>query len=208
MCHKVIAFKKGSLNYMEDALYRNSVDQADFVHTFKISVMFEHQALLWDFDELPRQSIIETSGKKLEKTYIPAEFLEMRGKSKVAYSSSPIEKDISLGEVIEIPNVYDTNIKVQRNPDNNNILFVGNMAHPPNIEAVMWFAKEVLPILPINMRLKVVGRKPNSIEIENALLQLGANKNIDFIFDVNDCNPYYERALAAIVPILSGGGTK
>jgi glycosyltransferase involved in cell wall biosynthesis len=72
----------------------------------------------------------------------------------------------------------------------------------------MWFAQEVLPILPINMRLKVVGRKPNSIEIENALLQLGANKNIDFIFDVNDCNPYYERALAAIVPIMSGGGTK
>jgi len=208
ICHSVVTFKKGSLNYMKDAIYSRAVDRADFVHTYKISVIFEHKALLWDFDELPRQLILDPSGNKLEKIYVPEGFLEMRKKSKVAYSSSLVEKDISLGEVIEIPNVYDTNIKVKRNPDNNTILFVGNMSFLPNINAVNWFAKEVLPMLPKNMRLKVIGRRPNTIEIEKALLQLAANKNIDFIFDVNDCNPYYEQVLAAIVPILSGGGTK
>jgi glycosyltransferase involved in cell wall biosynthesis len=208
ICKSIVTFKRGSLNYKADASYRNAVQRADCVHTFRFFLRFEHNAILWDFDELPRQIIKKSSGNFLERSYVPENFLEMRKKSKVAFSSSHVEKAESLGNIIEIPNVYDTNITNRRDPDENTLLFVGNMGFQPNINAIHWFAKEVLPVLPKNIRFRVVGRRPQSLETESLLLKLAINRNIDFVFDVDDCNVYYETVLAAIVPILNGGGTK
>ena len=208
ICKSIVTFKRGSLNILADASYRNAVLRADFIHSFRIFLTLEHKAILWDFDELPRKLIKEPSGSISERIYVPDNFLAMRKRSRVAYSSSLIEKATNLGEVIEIPNVYDINITNRRDPDSNTLLFVGNMGFQPNITAITWFTNEVLPILPKNIRLKVIGRRPQSLETENLLLKLSVNRNIDFTFDVDDCNTYYEKALAAIVPILNGGGTK
>lgn len=207
-CNSAITFQKGMLNYIKDATFRKRAQEADFIHTFRTFIGFEHKAILWDFDELPRQSIKKSSQNLEEKIYVPEIYLQMKKRSKVAYSSSFIEKHPSLGKVFEIPNVYDINIESQRNPDKNTLLFVGNMDFYPNIEAIYWFTKEVLPILPKSIRLRVVGRSPQSLETRNKLLELINHKNLEFIFDVADCNPYYKTALVAIAPIFNGGGTK
>lgn len=207
-CTSVVTFKKGTLNYLKDAAFRMRVQQADFIHTFRTFIGFEHKAILWDFDELPRQLVKKSSQNLEEEIYVPEIYLQMRKRSKVAYSSSFIEKDPSLGKVFEIPNVYDIHIISQRNPDKNTLLFVGNMDFQPNIEAIYWFTKEVLPILSKSIKLRVVGRSPQSMETRNRLLQLAIHNNLEFILDVADCNPYYETALVALAPIFSGGGTK
>jgi glycosyltransferase involved in cell wall biosynthesis len=207
-CNSVVAFKKETLNYSKDATFRMRVQQADFIHTFRTFIGFEHKAILWDFDELPRQLVKITSKNIEERINVPEIYIQMRKRSKVAYSSSFIEKDLSLGKVFEIPNVYDINIISQRNPDKNILLFVGNMDFQPNIDAICWFTTEVLPILPKSIKLRVVGRSPQSIETRNRLSKLAIHNNLEFIFDVADCNPYYETAIVALAPIFSGGGTK
>lgn len=207
-CNSVVTFNKGTLNYLKNTAFRTRVQQVDFIHTFRTFIGFEHKAILWDFDELPRQLIKKSSQNLEEKIYIPEIYLQMRKRSKLAYSSSFIEKDLSLGKVFEVPNVYDINIISHRNPNKSTLLFVGNMDFQPNIEAICWFTNEVLPILPKSYNLRVVGRSPQSIENRNRLSKLAIHSNLEFIFDVADCNPYYETALVALAPIFSGGGTK
>jgi len=207
-CDSAVTFNKGTLNYLKNTTFRTRVQQADFIHTYRTFIGFEHKAILWDFDELPRQLIKTSSKNTEERIYVPEIYLQMKKRSKLAYSSSFIEKDLSLGKVFEIPNVYDIDVICQRNPDKNTLLFVGNMDFQPNIEAICWFTNEVLPILPKSINLKVVGLSPQSIENRNKLSKLAIHNNLEFIFDVADCNPYYETALVAIAPIFSGGGTK
>ena len=86
------------------------------------------------------------------------------------------------------------------------VVFTGSMDYPPNIDAAVWFADEIFPGLRERLpqlRFVVVGRRPPA-EVQ----ALAARPGIDVTGEVDDVRPYISDALALVVPLRSGGGTR
>ncbi len=86
------------------------------------------------------------------------------------------------------------------------IVFVGSMDYAPNVEAAVWFARRIWPgvreRLP-DCSLVLVGSNPAP-----AVRELASEPDVEVTGTVPDVRPYYDGALAAIVPLRTGGGTR
>ena len=85
------------------------------------------------------------------------------------------------------------------------LFFVGGYAHPPNVDAVQWFAQQVWPIvrrqLP-DVKVFLIGSDmPESV----AAL---AGDGIEPLGHVPDLTPYLERCRVSIAPLRYGAGVK
>lgn len=88
----------------------------------------------------------------------------------------------------------------------NRIVFVGLLNYHPNIEAAVAFARGVWPRLREAMpeyRLTLVGAQPAP-----SVLALRDIPGVEVTGTVPDLRPYYREAVAAIVPLRTGGGTR
>ena len=115
------------------------------------------------------------------------------------------------GVTVEVvPNGVDTkyfspiaSIIAERNPY---IVFTGAMDYPPNMDAAAWFCNEILPLLQKKihgLELKIVGKNPH-----RQILELGKRNGIQVTGTVPDIRSYVAAALALVVPLRSGGGTR
>jgi len=87
------------------------------------------------------------------------------------------------------------------------ILFCGSLDYLPNKEGLLWFCKEVLPYLVEkrpSVRMLVVGRGDPGEELAAAL----KHGSVVFYGQVDRVSDYYRKAALAIVPLLSGSGTR
>jgi glycosyltransferase involved in cell wall biosynthesis len=85
------------------------------------------------------------------------------------------------------------------------ILFVGSMDYHANVDAVTWFSRNVWPAIARNhpdLQFTIVGRNP-----AREVRALASNR-IHFTGTVDDVRPFYGCAVAAIVPLRSGSGTR
>lgn len=85
------------------------------------------------------------------------------------------------------------------------ILFVGNFAHPPNRDAAIWLAREILPAVLERYpeaRLRIVGTAPGP-EVR-AL----AGPNVELVADAPSVLPHLEEAAAVMAPVRTGGGMR
>jgi glycosyltransferase involved in cell wall biosynthesis len=87
------------------------------------------------------------------------------------------------------------------------ILFVGGFAHPPNAEAAVWFVREVLPVVLLQVpqaRLAIVGSNPADcvIALSGAHVSLFPNVSDD------ELDAWYQKARVSVVPLLNGAGVK
>lgn len=86
------------------------------------------------------------------------------------------------------------------------IVFTGLMNYPPNSDAVCWFVQDIFPALRQaypNLVFKIVGARPSE--------KVQALANVTGVIvtgEVPDIRPYVEEALAFVVPLRSGGGTR
>jgi len=81
------------------------------------------------------------------------------------------------------------------------LLFTGTMDYAPNVEAVTWFVREVLALVP-ETYLDVVGRAP-------APEVLGlAGPRVTVTGEVESVDPFLARASAFVVPLHAGGGSR
>ena len=90
--------------------------------------------------------------------------------------------------------------------ERNRIVFVGLMNYHANVEAAVWFAKEIWPAIHRRFpqwRLTLVGADPAA-----AVVDLRNEKGIEVTGTVPEVAPYYDDAFAAVVPLRSGGGTR
>lgn len=107
-----------------------------------------------------------------------------------------------------VPNGVDTKyfFPSYASEEDPSIVFTGLMDYPPNVDAVIWFCNEILPIvhrkLP-NLCFKIVGRNPHP-----KVLELGQKKGVYVTGEVIDIRPYIAESSAFIVPLRSGGGTR
>ncbi|MBU1225698.1 MAG: glycosyltransferase [Actinobacteria bacterium] len=84
------------------------------------------------------------------------------------------------------------------------LVFTGNMAYPPNADAVEWFVEEILPLVREEVpdaRLTVVGADPLP-----SVLALAADGIIEVTGRVSDLRPYLDGARVAIDPLRVGAG--
>jgi glycosyltransferase involved in cell wall biosynthesis len=89
--------------------------------------------------------------------------------------------------------------------DDDAILFVGNLNHPANREAVRHAAREILPLLRQrrpSANLKVVGQLPD----DSSLLESG--DAVELAGLVDDVLPYLDQAAVVIAPLRTGGGMR
>jgi glycosyltransferase involved in cell wall biosynthesis len=120
-----------------------------------------------------------------------------------------LQKTVPAARIAAVPNGVDTEYFTQTDlpaASRNRIVFVGLMNYHSNVEAAVAFAREVWPrlrpLLP-GCSLTLVGAAPAS-----AVLALREIAGVEVTGTVPDVRPYYRDALAAIVPLRTGGGTR
>jgi glycosyltransferase involved in cell wall biosynthesis len=87
-----------------------------------------------------------------------------------------------------------------------NLVFVGSMGYHANIDAALYFAREIWPqVLRLrpDLRFLVVGSRPAP-----EVLELAKQPGITVTGTVEDIRPYYRQALAVVVPLRVGSGTR
>ena len=121
-----------------------------------------------------------------------------------------MERDYGVAKVHDIPTGVDIDFFKPSNNASarpNSLVFTGSMDWLPNEDAMRYFIDDILPIvrrrIP-DIHLTIVGRNPYP-----SLLELAQrNPALTVTGRVDDVRPYIEDAVAFIVPIRIGGGTR
>jgi sugar transferase (PEP-CTERM/EpsH1 system associated) len=105
-----------------------------------------------------------------------------------------------------VPNGVDTAYftATSRPPASGQIVFVGVMDYWPNVEAVQWFATEVLPLIVKHhpaAKFKIVGSKPTA-----AVRELASNPAIEVTGAVDDIRPFLNAARVVVTPLRIARG--
>jgi glycosyltransferase involved in cell wall biosynthesis len=96
--------------------------------------------------------------------------------------------------------------RVLASPPTPTIVFTGKMDYRPNIDAVLWFAHQVLPRILAQApaaRFQIVGMNPHA-----RLDVLRDNPAIEITGGVADTRPYLQQAAVYVIPMRVGGGTR
>ena len=85
------------------------------------------------------------------------------------------------------------------------LVFVGNLGYFPNVDAVSWFVREVMPLLAAAVpavRIQLVGARPAP-----ALRRIAARRpDVELVGPVPEVQPYLARAAVAVAPLRAGSG--
>ena len=121
-----------------------------------------------------------------------------------------MERDYGVAKVHDVPTGVDIDFfKPSRSARarTNSLVFTGSMDWLPNEDAMRYFIDDVLPIVRRSIpdiHLTIVGRNPYP-----SLLELAQrNPALTVTGRVDDVRPYIDDAVAFIVPIRIGGGTR
>jgi polysaccharide biosynthesis protein PslH len=86
------------------------------------------------------------------------------------------------------------------------VLFVGNLRYAPNVDAVRYFAREVLPVIRAadpDIRFVIAGFDPPC-----DLLAGIRSEGMEVVPSPTDLRPLYAQAAVAVAPLRAGGGTR
>jgi sugar transferase (PEP-CTERM/EpsH1 system associated) len=107
-----------------------------------------------------------------------------------------------------IPNGIDLAAYAGREqpPDAGLLVFTGKMDYRPNVDAILWFATNIMPRIRARcprVRCLIVGQQPPP-----ALVQLDGHDGLVVTGEVAETIPYIARAAVYIAPLRMGGGTR
>jgi GT2 family glycosyltransferase len=131
-------------------------------------------------------------------------------RSDVTWVVSPVEKEVLAREVPEARVVVQTNVhkvagRIAPFAGRHGIVFVGGYRHPPNVDAALFYAREVLPhlrrLLP-DVTTYLIGSNPP--QVVNDLTQPG----LEVVGFVPDLEPWFDRARISVSPLRYGAGVK
>ena len=125
---------------------------------------------------------------------------------------SPVDKDLLLTknpdlEIDVIPNGVDAQGTpvLSLTESSQSLIYVGNMGYLPNIDAVNFFTKQVMPTIREarpDIHLWIVGINPSD-EVKKL-----AGGDVHVTGRVDQLEPYYSRSRIVVVPLRAGGGTR
>ena len=155
--------------------------------------------------EVENNQVIFIESEKLKELE-----LRLARLSDVTLVVSPVEKEILMKEEpslrIDVISLIQE-VKTCKTPfsERKDILFLGGFGHPPNADAVNWFAKEIFPIIKeqiAGIKFYVIGNTPPK-EI-NSL----ASEDIIVTGFVEDLTPYFDKCRVFVAPLRYGSGVK
>lgn len=121
-----------------------------------------------------------------------------------------LETITRLPRVAVVPNGVDVDYFKLNEPEAEEkaptLLFTGTMDFRPNVDAVNWFCKEILPLIHQEIpeaEFYVVGRDPLP-----SVLELGRDPRVFVAGFVEDVRPYFRQASVYVVPMRFGGGIR
>lgn len=182
----------------------------------KRSVFFQHnvESLIWERHVKMQNNIIKRGlfyqeWKKLER-YEKKTCQDF----KLVLTVSKVDRELlknrfGVDHVLDIPTGVDLDYfrPLGNKVDAGSIVFTGSMDWLPNVDAVNWFAKEIMPLIRGNnhsIKFMIVGRKPTS-----SVLKLAREfPDVEVTGEVKDVRPYIDKASVFVVPIRIGGGTR
>lgn len=118
-----------------------------------------------------------------------------------------INEGIPSSKVAIVPNIHQVNANPipREQRDENTLLFVGGFVHQPNVDAVEFLHKEVLPLvlhrIP-NVHLLIVGDSPTE-QIKKL-----EGPNVSVLGFVPDTQPFLDKAMVSVAPLRYGAGLK
>ena len=96
--------------------------------------------------------------------------------------------------------------QVPRAPEEDRVLFVGNFAHPPNVDAALHLVRDVMPKVwsqrPLARLAIVGGNAPEAVRA------LSADARVEVAGYVESLSPHYSRAAVLAAPIRLGAGIR
>ena len=118
--------------------------------------------------------------------------------------------DSDKGQITVIPIAVDT-IRLRpitRRQDSFNILTLGTLQYPPNVDGIRWFVGEVFPLIYQQIAtatLTIIGKNP-----PQDILRLEAKDptRIKVTGYVDDLVPYFEETAVIVVPVNAGSGMR
>lgn len=107
-----------------------------------------------------------------------------------------------------VPDTEDLELSPIPLEDRRGMLFIGNFRHPPNVQAVEYLCKDVLPLVEEDL----LARHPVYI-VGNGLDEtiIGYGQSLDNVLMVGwvpSVWPYLQQARISLIPLLHGAGTK
>jgi O-antigen biosynthesis protein len=123
---------------------------------------------------------------------------------------SPVEREL-LAELVPaarvdiVSNIHVNMLGQASFAERRGVLFIGGFRHPPNLDAIAWYAREVMPIL----RKKSPGIVTTVIgSSAPPALQTYAAEDLVIAGFVQDVAPLYHQARLSISPLRYGAGVK
>jgi glycosyltransferase involved in cell wall biosynthesis len=151
----------------------------------------------------------ESTARSKAKHYRKLE-TKLAASSDVVWSASPedkivMEREVPGVKVEVIPTIHELHDRGKSFADRHDLLFIGNLAHRPNDDAVQFFMREVLPLvrrdLP-NIQLDIIG------DLGSAAIKAYDSENVRVLGYVPDVEPYLQSARVFIAPLRFGAGIK
>lgn len=118
-----------------------------------------------------------------------------------------VRKDYPAAPLEILPLLFD-DIPGAKKPfeDRQDILFIGSFPHLPNVDAVIYFAEQIFPLVQKQMPeicFKVIGANP-----PEQIQKLSENPSIEVLGFVKELKPLFEDIKLSIVPLRYGAGIK
>jgi glycosyltransferase involved in cell wall biosynthesis len=135
-----------------------------------------------------------------------ARLLELEPNARVITVENGVDVEYYADEQIEQAYRDCLNSCPQSTVKRNRVVFVGSMDYHANVDAAVWFAREAWPSLRERnpeLVFSIVGRDP-APEVRALARQPG----VEVTGTVDDVRPYYRDALAEVVPLRIGGGSR
>lgn len=111
----------------------------------------------------------------------------------------------SASNVFVVPHGVSDDISYSENIDSkysDGLTFIGKLDVAHNVDMVLWFAKNVLPLVPSDIRLYLIGANPSP-----NIISLARNDSRVIILGyLNDPYVVLRSSIASICPLITGGG--
>ncbi len=108
-------------------------------------------------------------------------------------------------EVRVVSNIHQIPGSSRPAHERRDMLFIGAFAHPPNSDAVLFFCREVMPL--IRARIPDVGLKVIGADPPAEILEFAGN-GIEILGYVPDVEPYFVNCRLSVAPLRYGAGVK
>ncbi|WP_296696980.1 glycosyltransferase [Thiocapsa sp. UBA6158] len=130
--------------------------------------------------------------------------------SDLTIAISEDEKQAILNEVpglavAVLPNIHPVFADVEAVGARSDLFFIGSFHHPPNVDAVFYFVREVFPL--ILERIPDVRFHIAGSDMPYAVRAL-KSRNVDPLGYVRDVTPWFQRARVFVAPLRHGAGMK